>query len=224
MLTRADTVLYDALLPAHARSHTRTHTYTDNYIEDFGKNATHCANPTTVLNTTYYGIRCTVQGGAASVIRHNKIFQFGSEKPGAYRSGARFVFIGVDKVNYGTGQMSVVGNTLRKDNGTAADIGLAYAVREAGSQQQERQGQRGVEGQEQDIRQQEHEQQMAHARYPTMKQGNYEMQRHGRYYYNSEMQSNALGLELVSESNHVQLGPEGVSRLVDPAVIMVAPL
>jgi hypothetical protein len=81
-----------------------------NYIEDFGGAGT----------GTSYGIACTVQGGAASVISDNKVFQFGSEP-----SSGNFVYIGIPQVNYGTGVINVVDNIIRGANGPH-DTGLSY--------------------------------------------------------------------------------------------------
>ena len=64
---------------------------------------------------TYYGIRCTVQGGAASIIRNNKVHRFeASQRSKGYRSNATFVYVAADLVNYGVGVISVVGNVIRR--------------------------------------------------------------------------------------------------------------
>ncbi len=84
-----------------------------NYIEDFGGAGG---------SETWFGIACTVQGGAASVISGNRVFMFAPEV-----SSARFVYIGVPAVNYGTGQISVTGNVIRGAGG-ATDVGLDYQV------------------------------------------------------------------------------------------------
>lgn len=84
-----------------------------NYIEDFGDSGG---------DQTWYGIACTVQGGTASVITSNKVFMLQPE------SGCgTFVYIAVPQVNYGTGEINVVNNTIR-GAGTAADIGLLYKL------------------------------------------------------------------------------------------------
>jgi hypothetical protein len=70
----------------------------DNYIEDF--------------NTS--GITATVQGGAASVIMGNRIFNF---------SGHGTTFLNITQVNGGTGDLAVTGNVIR-GNGTGT--GLSY--------------------------------------------------------------------------------------------------
>jgi len=85
----------------------------ENYIEDFGGSGG---------SNTWYGIACTVGGGAASVISGNKVFMFTKEPP-----SGDFVFIGVPQVNYGTGVMNVVGNTILGANGRH-DTGLSYLL------------------------------------------------------------------------------------------------
>ena len=85
----------------------------ENYIEDFGGSGG---------SNTWYGIACTVGGGAASVISGNKVFMFTKEPP-----AGDFVFIGVPQVNYGTGVINVVGNTILGANGRH-DTGLSYLV------------------------------------------------------------------------------------------------
>jgi hypothetical protein len=85
----------------------------ENYIEDFGGSGG---------SNTWYGIACTVGGGAASVISGNKVFMFTKEPP-----TGEFVFIGVPQVNYGTGLINVVGNTILGANGRH-DTGLSYLV------------------------------------------------------------------------------------------------
>ena len=84
-----------------------------NYIEDFGDSGG---------DNTWYGIACTVQGGAASVITGNKVFMFAKEP-----ASATFIYIGVPQVNYDTGEINVVDNTIR-GAGTGADIGLSYEL------------------------------------------------------------------------------------------------
>jgi len=89
-------------------------TIADNYVEDFGRAGGE--------NNKWYGIACTVQGGAGSVIRDNKVFRFGA-KPGP----GNFVYIGVPRVNSGTGVLSVVNNVIR-GAGMAGDTGISYEV------------------------------------------------------------------------------------------------
>ena len=85
-----------------------------NYIENFG-GAGGSSN-------TYYGIACTLQGSVASVIAGNKIFMFNGE-PGA----GSLIFIGVPTVNYGAGEVSVTGNAIYGQGGTA-ETGLSYKL------------------------------------------------------------------------------------------------
>ena len=128
------------------------------------------------------------------MIRHNKVFRFGTN----YRSGVRFVYVGVDKVNYGVGQVNVVGNVVRKDDGDdggAADVGLAYYVHYNGA----------VAG--------------GVGRAPAPAPAPAPALDSGR-----GAGAASLGLELLSASNHVQLGPNGVQRELDPAVTVVTPL
>ncbi len=84
-----------------------------NYIEDFGGAGG---------DNTWYGIACTVQGGAASVISGNRVFMLEKEA-----ASSRYVYIGVPQVNYGTGEVNVVGNTIR-GAGHRADTGLDYQL------------------------------------------------------------------------------------------------
>jgi len=84
-----------------------------NYIEDLGLSGG---------SGTWYGIACTVQGGAASVITGNKVFMLAPEA-----STGHFVFIGAPQVNYGTGELNVVDNTIR-GAGTGAEVGLEYEL------------------------------------------------------------------------------------------------
>ena len=85
----------------------------ENDIEDFGGSGG---------SNTWYGIVCTVGGGAASVISGNKVFMFTREPP-----SGDFVFIGVPQVNYGSGVINVVGNTILGANGRY-DTGLSYLL------------------------------------------------------------------------------------------------
>jgi hypothetical protein len=88
-------------------------TIDSNYIEDFGgaRGA-----------TTYYGIACTVQGDAASVISGNKIFRLHSKS-----GSGKYVYIGVPQVRYGTGVINVANNVINGANGKH-DIGLLYEL------------------------------------------------------------------------------------------------
>ncbi|UWZ49888.1 right-handed parallel beta-helix repeat-containing protein [Dactylosporangium matsuzakiense] len=85
----------------------------DNYIEDFGSQGT--------SGTTYFGIRCTVQGDVGSTISGNKINQMFT-----LPAAGSFVSIGLDGVNYGTGRVTVTGNTVIGKN-TTRETGLSYA-------------------------------------------------------------------------------------------------
>lgn len=71
---------------------------TDNYLEDFVES----------------GIRLSVQGDAASTVSGNRVFDFSEGAPGTFLE---------TRVNYGTGNLAVIGNTLR-GNGTG--VGLDY--------------------------------------------------------------------------------------------------
>jgi hypothetical protein len=73
-------------------------TISTNYIGDFGDRKT---------SGTWYGILGSVQGGPGSTILGNKI---STGKPGA--DGAKYVGIGITRVNYGTGHLSVTGNVI----------------------------------------------------------------------------------------------------------------
>jgi hypothetical protein len=84
-----------------------------NYIEEFGGKGG---------DNTWFGIACTLNGGAASVISGNKVFMFAQEP-----ASSNFVFIGVPQVNYGTGIVNVVNNTILGANGPQ-DIGLSYRI------------------------------------------------------------------------------------------------
>ncbi|MGA3091941.1 MAG: right-handed parallel beta-helix repeat-containing protein [Terriglobales bacterium] len=85
----------------------------ENYIEDFGGSGG---------SNTWYGIACTVGGGAASGINGNKVFMFAKEP-----ANGDYVFIGVPQVNYGAGIINVVGNTILGANGRH-DTGLSYLL------------------------------------------------------------------------------------------------
>jgi hypothetical protein len=89
-------------------------TIADNLIEGFGENGGE--------ENTWYGIACTAQGGSASVITGNKVFRLNAKT-----AGAKFVFIGIPQVNYGTGMVNVVNNVIR-GAGSELDIGLSYRV------------------------------------------------------------------------------------------------
>jgi hypothetical protein len=87
-----------------------------NYIEEFGQAG----------GATYYGIGCTMQEGAGSVISNNKVFMMASET-----GTSSHIFIGVPQVNAnsgtGSGRVNVVGNLI-VGQATTNDIGLSYQV------------------------------------------------------------------------------------------------
>jgi hypothetical protein len=86
-------------------------TVAGNYIEDFGDQQT---------SGTWYGIVGTAQGGVGSTIDDNKITN-DSTKP----DGASYIYLGVTRVNYGTGYLTVTGNVIV---GTRpGDIGLYFS-------------------------------------------------------------------------------------------------
>lgn len=87
----------------------------DNYIEGFGEGS---------QAGTWHGIRASLQGGTASTIHGNRIFNFGGEKgpDSAYR------YLAVS-VNYGTGVVSVTGNAIR-GAGKKGGVGLHYSAKE----------------------------------------------------------------------------------------------
>lgn len=86
---------------------------TDNYVEDFGGSA---------QAGVWYGIQATVQGGAASTISDNKVFNLGGESNAA----STYRYIGISKVNYGSGVVSVTGNAIRGGDARRG-TGLYYA-------------------------------------------------------------------------------------------------
>jgi parallel beta-helix repeat protein len=85
-------------------------TISDNYIEDFGDKQE---------SGTWYGIICTVQGSVGSTISDNKISNDKGEDP-----GARYVYVGVAQVNYGTGYLSVTGNVIVGVR--SSDVGFSF--------------------------------------------------------------------------------------------------
>ena len=86
---------------------------TDNYVEDFGG---------TSETGTWYGIEATVQGGVASTISDNKVFNINGES----NPESTYRYIGISKVNYGTGIVSVTGNAIRGGS-SPQGTGLYYA-------------------------------------------------------------------------------------------------
>ena len=85
-----------------------------NYIEDFG----HLGG----TGNTYYGIACTVQGGAGSVITANKVFELNGESP-----TGNLIYIGIPAVNYGTGIINVVDNLINGGYGPNT-TGLSFQL------------------------------------------------------------------------------------------------
>jgi hypothetical protein len=85
----------------------------DNYIEGFGE---------TSRAGDWYGIYAAVQGGAASTISNNRIFNLS----GKNNPASSYHFLAIT-VNYGTGVVSVSGNTIR-GSGADNEIGLYYTV------------------------------------------------------------------------------------------------
>jgi hypothetical protein len=73
-------------------------------IEDFGgmQQNEKTAEGTADAKAVFYGIACTVQGGATSVIRNNKVLMMGgSARNESIVERSEFVYIGIPKVNYG---------------------------------------------------------------------------------------------------------------------------
>ncbi|WP_433511746.1 hypothetical protein ACQP2T_49485 [Nonomuraea sp. CA-143628] len=90
----------------------------DNYIEDFGTKA--------AARQTYYGVRCDLQGEAATTISNNRIHKFGNmAQSRTAQQDARFVFLALDDVNYGRGHAAVTGNTIL-GHGTRQETGLLF--------------------------------------------------------------------------------------------------
>jgi hypothetical protein len=84
----------------------------NNYIEDFGRNAT---------PAVHYGIWASIQGGAASVLSFNRVFNFkNAEKP-----GSAHVFLAIQS-NYEKGLATLIGNTMRGTGGRRS-TGMAFA-------------------------------------------------------------------------------------------------
>lgn len=75
----------------------------DNYIEGFGE---------TEEIGEWYGIYATIQGGAASTISDNRIFNIGPNREGPNNPNSIYRYIATT-VNYETGIITLTGNTLR---------------------------------------------------------------------------------------------------------------
>lgn len=90
-------------------------TISNNYVEGFGESS---INPPWGM---WYGIYGSVQGSdVGSTIFGNRVFNFGGEPNGS----ARYHYIGLG-MNYGTGSVSVTGNTL-VGAGSSRSTGLDY--------------------------------------------------------------------------------------------------
>ncbi len=87
----------------------------DNYIEGFGEGP---------QAGVWHGILVTLQGGVASTIAGNRVFNFAGER----NPESVYKYLAVS-VNYGTGAASVTGNVIR-GAGTPAGIGLHYSAKE----------------------------------------------------------------------------------------------
>lgn len=85
----------------------------DNYLEGFGETDT---------ADTWYGINATVQGEAGSTIANNRVFNISGHEENA---GSTYRYIALSRVNYGSGVVSVTGNTIR-GAGTNRGVGLYY--------------------------------------------------------------------------------------------------
>ncbi|MEV4371537.1 right-handed parallel beta-helix repeat-containing protein [Nonomuraea sp. NPDC049637] len=119
----------------------------DNYIEDFGAEST--------TGQTYYGIRCDLQGDAATTITGNRVHKFlpppnalaelrkarqsGAAPPerkiaatGPLPDGVDFVYLALDAVNYGAGHAAITGNTV-VGHGTKRETGILLAKGEGES-------------------------------------------------------------------------------------------
>ncbi|MGW2220631.1 right-handed parallel beta-helix repeat-containing protein [Nonomuraea sp. NPDC001684] len=119
----------------------------DNYIEDFGAEST--------AGQTYYGIRCDLQGDAATTITGNRVHKFlpppnalaelrkarqsGAAPPerkiaatGPLPDGVDFVYLALDAVNYGAGHAAITGNTV-VGHGTKQETGILLAKGEGES-------------------------------------------------------------------------------------------
>jgi hypothetical protein len=87
----------------------------NNYIEGFGEGP---------QAGTWHGIWASLQGGAASTITGNRIFNFGGEK----NADSTYRYLAVS-VNYGSGVVSVTGNAIR-GAATPRGTGLLYTAKE----------------------------------------------------------------------------------------------
>lgn len=85
----------------------------NNYIEGFGE---------TKAPGTYYGIAVTLQGDVGSSIAGNRIFNFDGEG----NTHSKYAYIGIVRVNYKAGSVSVTGNVIGGASG-AKSVGLDCA-------------------------------------------------------------------------------------------------
>ena len=92
-------------------------TISDNYIEEFGK---------TAQAGNWYGIYATVQGGAASTIMGNRVFNFSLKSP-EKKSASTYRYIAL-LANYDTGVVSVTGNTIL-GAGTDRETAMHYTAK-----------------------------------------------------------------------------------------------
>ncbi len=93
-------------------------TISDNYIEGFGAVSERGA---------WAGMYVTLQGGAATTIANNRIFNFGLRRRARAAAGSTFLYIAL-RVNYGVGVASVTGNALR-GAGADAETALHFAAK-----------------------------------------------------------------------------------------------
>ena len=89
----------------------------DNYIEGFGE---------TKQAGTWYGIYASIQGGAASTISDNRIFNIGVNLNGPSNPSSVFRYLALT-VNYDIGVVSITGNTLR-GMGKGNEYGLHFTA------------------------------------------------------------------------------------------------
>ncbi|MFC7383729.1 right-handed parallel beta-helix repeat-containing protein [Sphaerisporangium rhizosphaerae] len=112
----------------------------NNYIEDFGAEGT--------AGQTYYGIRCDLQGEAATTVTGNRVHRFlpppdvlatygkarklgigpfprARRLTGAPPRDAKYVYLALDEVNYGTGHAAVTGNTIL-GQGVKRETGMLF--------------------------------------------------------------------------------------------------
>ncbi|MEW6360370.1 MAG: right-handed parallel beta-helix repeat-containing protein [Planctomycetota bacterium] len=94
-------------------------TISDNYLEGFGE---------TAQAGTWHGIYATVQGGAASTIANNRVFNFGLRKDPAKGLASTYRYIAI-LANYKTGVVSVTGNAIRGAD-TDRETALHYTAKQ----------------------------------------------------------------------------------------------